>query len=78
MAYHSVQATVPPSTPDPAVDDTLEYVLVSRGTGTLHLPGEDGPRCATNGRFEPKPLSVYPPAHRDWCRDCRRLWSAAH
>jgi len=61
---------------DPAVDESVDTVLVAiGGSGTLHLPSDEGPRCATTGRFRSKPLAVYPPAHRVWCRDCRRLWA---
>lgn len=53
---------------------TVDTVLVTaRGPKTLHLPGGDGPRCGTPGRFVEKPLTVFPPGHRDWCSYCHRL-----
>jgi len=77
MASHFDGWDMSPPSPDPAQDEAVQTVLVATGgAGTLHLPGDDGPRCAATGRFRAKPLDVYPPAHRIWCRDCRRLWAA--
>ncbi|WP_332898022.1 hypothetical protein [Haladaptatus sp. CMSO5] len=57
----------------PSVDETTT-VLVGKSGGRLHLTADSGPRCAMSGDFSEKPLSVYPPAHREWCQTCLSLW----
>jgi hypothetical protein len=57
----------------PSSLDRVETVLVPRGGSRLHLPGPDGPACATHGEFRRKPLAVFPESHRDWCGFCRGL-----
>jgi hypothetical protein len=75
MSFHSLLSNDVPTAPGTIDSEDCEEVLVSRGgKPRLHLPNGDRPRCGTDGAFVRKPLSVYPPAHRTWCRTCLRLW----
>ncbi|WP_435102754.1 hypothetical protein [Halarchaeum sp. P4] len=77
MTDTTTPADAAASTADATPD--VESVLVSTsGAPRLHLPASDadGPRCSVVGDLREKPLAVYPPAHRTWCRYCLEAWRA--
>jgi hypothetical protein len=55
----------------------FETVLTTSGSCRLHIPYEGRSLCGIEANYREKPLAVYPPSHRDWCRMCLNLWQHA-